>query len=373
MDSIPALPHSRNYSATPEGSPPQRLSPGLLPPGSPMGVTLESKLPFGATFRHAYSCPNKMVNIGSRIVHPDIMYPQAKEALGCLSGCHIQMAGDPAHQDQQPIAAPKPGFRTALSKVFGDHGIQDIDPIALAEIAALASSYHPSQESAFAADPSSSPPDPMEHSPTPTPDIQVPHTQTSEQEETQDTAMSLESGKNTDGTGIGDSMPAPTSDLPSQPGTKKVRFSSQPLQEQAMTIPGTDSGNFTPAPPTPTEEPPTPMRYDGPSSSPSPSRSLSQSTPIHPSTTPNPTGNPQEILDAPITHRAMLAIMRDMEARFETRLRQMENRILSRRQEPATPRGPTINPVNNGGNSGKWTEDPPRRPGPPDRPPAGNV
>ena len=69
----------------------------------------------------------------------------------------------------------------------------------------------------------------------------------------------------------------------------------------------------------------------------------------------------------------MLAIMRDMEARFEARLRQMETRILSRRQEPATPRGPAMNPTNNVGNSGKPAEDPPRRPGPPVGPTTGNV
>ena len=250
MDSIPALPHSRNHSATPEGSPPQRLSPGLLPPGSPLGVTLESKLPFGATFRHSYNCPNKMVNIGNRIVHPDILYPQAKEALGCLTGCHVQLTNNPT-QNQLTVASPRRGFRTALSKVFGDQAISDIDPQALAEIAAMASSYHASQEFNIVGDPTSSPLDPMEHSPTPTPDIEVPHTQTSSYEDTQDTAMTLESGRNTDGTGIGDSVHAPTQDGSTPQKPKSVRFSSLPLQEQASTIPGTDSGNFTPSPPSP--------------------------------------------------------------------------------------------------------------------------
>jgi len=47
--------------------------------------------------------------------------------------------------------------------------------------------------------------------------------------------------------------------------------------------------------------------------------------------TPNPTGIPQNVLDAPITHAAMLTIMADMENRFELRLRAMENRLLTGR------------------------------------------
>jgi len=44
--------------------------------------------------------------------------------------------------------------------------------------------------------------------------------------------------------------------------------------------------------------------------------------------TPNPTGIPQNVLDAPITHAAILNIMADMENRVELRLRAMENRLL---------------------------------------------
>jgi len=105
---------------------------------------------FGS-FKHSHYCPNKMIDVGKRIIHPDTTFPQAREALGCTATCHIQLANAP--EPQKPIAAPVPAFKSALSKVFGDHNVDDIDPQALAEIAALASSYQPTQESAITADP----------------------------------------------------------------------------------------------------------------------------------------------------------------------------------------------------------------------------
>jgi len=204
---------------------------------------MESKLPMFGTFRHSHNCPNRMIDIGKRIVHPDTTFPQAREALGCTNSCHIQLASAP--EPPKPIAAPVPGFKSALSKVFGDYNVDDIDPEALAEIAALASSYQPTQESAITADPASSPPlDMMEHSPTatPSPDILVPHTQSTDEGNTQDTAMTLGGGQNTDSTGIGDSIHAPDSSLPEK---RRVRFSSLPPPHRPSTVPGTDSGNFT--------------------------------------------------------------------------------------------------------------------------------
>jgi len=352
MQNPPALPHSRAHSATPPVSP-QRDSPRLLPPGSPLGVSLESKLPMFGTFRHTQNCPNKLVDIGKRIIHPDTSFPQAREALGCTNLCHIQLANAP--EPPRPIAAPTPGFKSALSKVFGDHNVEDIDPQALAEIAALASTYQPTQESAIAADPASSPPlDMMEHSPTatPSPDILVPQTQSTGGESTQDTAMTLGGGQNTDGTGIGDSIHAPDSSLPEE---RRVRFSSLPPPHQPSTILGTDSGNFTPEK-TPyqrhandlwnlAQQSAAMAKDKGKNAAPlttTPSQQRQTNTPSSSSNntanttnTPNPTGIPQDVLDAPITHAAMLTIMADMENRFELRLRAMENRLLAGRNNVA--------------------------------------
>lgn len=122
------FPLSRRYSASPPGSP-QRDSPYLLQPGSPMGVSLKSKPPMFGTFRHSHSCRNKMINIRKRIIHPDTNYPQAREALECTNICHIQLGNTsgPSHA----IATSTPGFETALCKIFGDNNIADIDLQAL--------------------------------------------------------------------------------------------------------------------------------------------------------------------------------------------------------------------------------------------------
>ena len=151
--------------------------------------------------------------------------------------------------------------------------------------------------------------------------------------------MTLGGGQNTDGMGIGDSIHAPDSSLLEE---RRVRFSSLPPPHRPSTIPGTDSGNFTPETPyqrhandlwnlaqqsatrakdkgksTASQTTTPPRRHTTPSSS-------SSST-----TTPNPSGIPQDILDAPITHAAMLSIMADMENKFGLRLRAMENRLLA--------------------------------------------
>jgi len=348
MQNVSALPLSRAYSATPPGSP-QRDSPGLLPPGSPLGVSLESKLPMFGTFRHTHNCPNKLVDVGKRIIHADTTFPQACDTLGCTNLCHIQLANAP--EPPKPIAAPIPGFKSALSKVFGDHNVDDVDPQALAEIAPLASSYQPIQESAITADPASSPPlDMMQHSPTatPTPDILVPHTQSTDEENTQDTARTLGGGQNTDGTGIGDSIHAHDSCLLEE---RRVRFSSLARPHRPSTIPGTDFGNFTPEK-TPyqrhandlwnfAQQSATIAKDKGKNPSPlSTTPPLQQTTtPSSSSTTnttstassPNPSGIPQNVLDAPITHAAMLTIIADMENRFELRFKAMENRLLAGR------------------------------------------
>jgi len=228
-------------------------------------------------------------------------------------------------------------------------------------IAALASTYQPTQESAIAADPALSPPlDMMEHPPTatPSPDILVPQTQSTGRESTQDTAMTLGGGQNTDGTGIGDSIHTPHSSLPEE---RRVRFSSLPPPHRPSTVPGTDSGNFRPEKTpyqrhandlwnlaqqsatlakdkgknaAPLKARPSQQRQTTTPSSSSNNTANTTNTP-HTPNTPNPTGIPEDVLDAPITHAAMLSIMADMENRFELRLWAMENRLLAGRNNVA--------------------------------------
>ena len=48
-----------------------------------------------------------------------------------------------------PVIAPAPrpmGFQTALASIFGDERVNTVDAQALAELAAMASSYQPSPE-----------------------------------------------------------------------------------------------------------------------------------------------------------------------------------------------------------------------------------
>ena len=119
-----------------------------------------------------------MIDIGKRIIHPDTTYPQAREAPGCTNMYHTPLGNTP--KPSRPIAARAPRFKTALATIFADESVEDIDPRALAEIAALASSYQPTRESAISADPTSSPHlDLMGQSSTatPSPDILVPQTQ----------------------------------------------------------------------------------------------------------------------------------------------------------------------------------------------------
>ena len=203
-------------------------------------------------FRHSHNCPNKMIDVGKRIIHPDTTFPLASEPLGCTNMCDIRLANAP--EPPKPIAAPIPGYKSALSKVFGDDNVEEIGSQALAVLASFAPSYQPTQESAITADTASSPPLRMrEHSPTarPSPDILVLQTRNTDEESIQDTAMTRGGGQNTDGTGIGASIHAPNTSAPesSPPEERRVRFSSLPPPRRPSTIAGTDSGNFTPETP----------------------------------------------------------------------------------------------------------------------------
>ena len=80
-----------------------------------------------------------MIDVGKHLIQLDTTFPQAREAPGCTNLCHIQLGNLP--EPPKPIARPIPSFKSALSKVFGHDKVEDIDPQALAEIAALASFY----------------------------------------------------------------------------------------------------------------------------------------------------------------------------------------------------------------------------------------
>ncbi|RPB03336.1 hypothetical protein L873DRAFT_1787128 [Choiromyces venosus 120613-1] len=142
----------------------------------------------------------------------------------------------PATDANPRISAPLPGFRTSLQKIFGDQTVNMADQEALAQLAAQASSFRPSQESPITV--SQIPPS----SPLDTHMDLVPYVQIRDSQPMADIAMTLGNGQNSDGTGIGDSQHAPTSqELP-----RKVRFSS-PIASfaKAREILATDSGNFT--------------------------------------------------------------------------------------------------------------------------------
>ncbi|RPA89353.1 hypothetical protein L873DRAFT_1890767 [Choiromyces venosus 120613-1] len=135
------------------------------------------------------------------------------------------------------ISAPHPGFHTSLQKIFGDQTVNIVDQKALAQLAAQVSSFRPSQESPITV--SQIPPS----SPLDTYMDLVPYIQISDSQPAADVAMSLGNSQNSDGTGIGDSQHAATSqELP-----RRLRFSS-PIANFAkiQEILGTDSGNFTP-------------------------------------------------------------------------------------------------------------------------------
>jgi len=165
MQNVPTLPSSKVYTTTPPGSP-LNYPPCLLLPGSPLGVSLESQLSMFGTFRHSHSCPNKIIDIGKQIIHPNPTYPQARQALGCTNMCHIQLGN--ATGTSRPIAAPAPFLKSALSKISRNDNVEGVDQQAVAEIAVRGSFYHPTQEFAKTADPAASPPDLIEHSPTTT-------------------------------------------------------------------------------------------------------------------------------------------------------------------------------------------------------------
>ncbi|RPA98735.1 hypothetical protein L873DRAFT_1911937 [Choiromyces venosus 120613-1] len=223
QDTLKAMAHRTTLPPSPLGGPrsptksPRPYSPSLLPPGSLHRVPLQTLLPMFSRIEHTASCPNKAVNVGNRIVAQGSTFPNVRRELGCNETCYVQLANMAIAADVNPrISAPLSGFCTSLQKIFGDQTVDMADQEALAQLAAQASSFRPSQESPITVSqiPPSSPPDTYM-------DL-VPYVQIPDSQPMADIAMSLGNGQNSDSTGIGDNQHAATSqELP-----RRVRFSS---------------------------------------------------------------------------------------------------------------------------------------------------
>ncbi|RPA93987.1 hypothetical protein L873DRAFT_1793272 [Choiromyces venosus 120613-1] len=202
--SLPPSPLGGPRSPTKSSRP---YSPSLLSPGSPHRVPLQSLLPMFSRIEHTTNCPNKAINVGNKIIAPGSTLPTVHRELNCNETCYVQLANMATIAEHPPISASLPSFYTSLQKIFGDQAVDTVDPNTLAQLAAQASSFHPSQESPGTVSqiPPSSPLEvQMDHKPT----VQVPDSQN-----TQDTAMTLVNRQNTDGTGISNSQHAPTSQV----------------------------------------------------------------------------------------------------------------------------------------------------------------
>ncbi|RPA98602.1 hypothetical protein L873DRAFT_1790188 [Choiromyces venosus 120613-1] len=244
QDTLNAMAHQTTPPPSPLGGPrspmksPRPYSPSLLPPRSPHGVPLQTRLPMFFRIEHTVNCPNKAINVGNRIVAQGSTFFNVHRELGCNKIYYVQLANmAPAIDTSLRISTPLPGFYTSLQKIFGDQIVDMADQEALAQLAAHASSFQPPQESPITVSqiPASSPLDTHMNL--------VLYVQVPDSQPTADIPMSLGNGQNSDGTGIGDSQHAATSqELP-----RRVRFSS-PIVSFTKTreIPATDSGNFTP-------------------------------------------------------------------------------------------------------------------------------
>ncbi|RPA97535.1 hypothetical protein L873DRAFT_1790891 [Choiromyces venosus 120613-1] len=108
--------------------------------------------------------------------------------------------------DMSPrISVPLPGFCTSLQKIFGDQKVDMVDQEALAQLAAQASSFQPSQESPITVS-QIQPSSPLDTHMDLVPYVQIPDSQPAA-----DVVISLGNGQNSDSTSIGDSQHVATS------------------------------------------------------------------------------------------------------------------------------------------------------------------
>jgi len=352
------LQRPENLLSSPPHSP-SRFSP-LLGQKSGFGLSQGSTLPPNSSILHAPACPNTHTDVLKRMVMPGTTFPQIGLELGCKEQRCVNI-GAPS-EFYPPLVTPTPRpmrFQTALAKVFGDDSVNAIDAQALAQLAAMASSYEPTPRTTTQVpdsqplDLTSSPPVPA--SPKSSSSALIPYVPESSIPEL---PMDMGDGKNTEGTGIGDSQHAtrtsspfsnPSFPPPSAPSssntkhpsawsssrttqtkkqtTRSVRFSS-PLaafapaySSHGNTIPGTSSGNAT------VSETPPPIKLG----------QLLENE----GATPENSGLSQEDLDRPIVVKDLINLMAVLEDGMETKLKEMEERILAairaRTQGPPPP------------------------------------
>ncbi|KAG0123629.1 hypothetical protein HOY82DRAFT_618920 [Tuber indicum] len=334
-------------------------SPTFFAPGSPQGVSLGSCLPTFAVIRHAHYCANNLVNVENKIVAQGSTFPNVRRALGCTDNYYVHIQGETAGPT---IAAPQadlPGFRTALQRVFGNETVDAADPQALTVHALQLtdmSSYHPSAESPVTVSQIPQVPattqetnEPMELFPSSPP---LPESRDGpESQESREVAMSLENGKNTDNTGLGDSQHAPTPEELEQDKQRTMRFTS-PVE-----IPGTGSGNATvnPSSQTSTTSGTRPILRNPPSSSTTPgpptqAHEVYQEIDSGEANRYNTTHLMGELTEAP-TNGSILHMLTQLEASFAKKIAEMETRIMD-----------SIALGGNSRNSGSRTLPPPRSP-----------
>jgi len=172
-------------------------------------MTLRGCLPAGSSILHASECQNKGINILARTVLPGTTFPDVRLELGCTTMCFVHL-GSKTCPDTPVIApAPRPiGFQTALAFIFGDEKVNTVDAQALAELAAMASSYQPSPEIQNTVQiPDSQPAGDtvMENTPASTSQELIPFVPESAIPEL---PMDMGNGQNTEKTGLGDSQHA---------------------------------------------------------------------------------------------------------------------------------------------------------------------
>jgi len=353
------LQRPENLLSSPPHSP-SRFSP-LLGQKSGFGLALGSTLPPNTSILHAPACPNTHIDVLKRMVMPGTTFPQIRLELGCKEQCCVNIGNPGPHNPPLQTPTPRPmGFQTALARVFGDDSVNAIDAQALAQLAAMASSYEPTPRTNTQVPDSqplnltSSPPVPA--SPKSSSSALIPYVPESSIPEL---PMDMGNGKNTEGTGMGDSQHAtdpsssfsnPSLPPPSAPSssstkhasawsssgatqknkkqaTRSVRFSS-PLAAFAparsahhSTIPGTSSGNAT------VSETPPPINLG----------QLLENE----GATPENSGLSQGDLDRPIVVKDLINLMAVLEDGMETKMKEMEERILAairvRTQGPPPP------------------------------------
>ena len=195
---------------------PGPASPRVLNPGSPIGMTLRGCLPAGSSILHASECPNKGINILACTVLPGTTFPDVRLELGCTTMCFVHL-GSKTGPDT-PIIPPTPrpmGFQTALASIFGHERVNTVDAQALAELAAMASSYQPSPDTQNTVQiPDSQPAGDtvMVNTPTSASQELIPFIPESSVPEL---PMDMGNGQNTEKTGLGDSQHAHSSNPPS--------------------------------------------------------------------------------------------------------------------------------------------------------------